>query len=164
MAINSGNLLANVQKKMFPNGVAFDVMQRLDNMMPFGQTGGTACLDAFNTGRAKTLEAKALSLHKNLDFSNTAELKEACSNVGMKVKIDSVETKYVADAEQTGSVSVYTFTDRSGREISINNMNAKEFIDQEKQAFDDMLQGVIDEIATGQIKLPSMDEEVQQAA
>ena len=43
-------------------------------------------------------------------------------------------------------------------------MNAKEFIDQEKQAFDDMLQGVIDEIATGHIKLPSMDDEVQQAA
>ena len=37
-------------------------------------------------------------------------------------------------------------------------------IEEEKQSFDNMLQGVIDEINTGSISLPSMDEEVAAAA
>lgn len=153
---NYGNLLSSVQKKIFPNGVAYDIMQRLDNMMPFGDAG-VDNLDAFN-GHDKTVEAKALAMFKNVDLSNTEELKNKCSNLGMKVNIDSVETKYVADAEQTGSVSVYTFTDRNGKKVSINNINAKEYIQQEQLAFDNLLVGVIDEVVSGKIQLPKQEE------
>ena len=153
---NYGNLLSSVQKKMFPKGVSNDVMQRLDNMIPYS-TGGAANLDAFR-GQDKTVEARALAVFKNTDLSNTEELKNKCSNLGMKVDIDSLETKYIADAEQTGSVSVYTFTDRNGKKVSINNINAKEYIQQEQVAFDNLLVGVIDEVASGRIRLPKQEE------
>ena len=62
------------------------------------------------------------------------------------------------------AVSVYTLTDRRGNVVELNNINAQQYIDEEKYAFDDMLQGVIDEINTGSISLPNMDEEEAAAA
>lgn len=157
-----GNLLAGVQKKIFPNGVAVDVSERLDRMAMF-QNAGLNNTDAFS-GK-NSVASKAFTMYRAYDFSNVKELKQACEAEGLRVKIDSVETKYVADAEQTGSVSVYTFTDRRGNKVQINNINAQEYLNQEKEAFDDLLQGVIDEVVAGKIDIQShMPAEEQTAA
>lgn len=153
----TGNLLSTVQKKVFPNGVAFDVMQRLDSMDVF-HPAQLDNLDAFD-GAGLNVQQKAMNLFHTTDLQNSDAVKNACQGLGLRVKVDSVETKYVADAEQTGSVSVYTLTDRRGNVVELNNINAKQYIDEEKQSFDDMLQGVIDEINTGSISLPEMNEE-----
>lgn len=159
---STGNLLATVQKKVFPNGVAFDVMQRLDSMDVF-HPAQLNNLDAFD-GAGLNVQQKAMNLFNTTDLQNADAVKNACQGLGLKVKVDSVETKYVADAEQTGSVSVYTLTDRRGNVVELNNINAQQYIDEEKYAFDDMLQGVINEINTGSISLPDMDEEEAAAA
>lgn len=159
---STGNLLSSVQKKVFPNGVAFDVMQRLNSMDVFHP----AKLDNLDTfaGAGLKVHEKAMNLYRTADLQNSDSVKQACQGLGLTVKVDSVETKYVADAEQTGSVSVYTLTDRMGNKVELNNINAQQYIEAEKQSFDNMLQGVIDEINTGSISLPSMDEEVATAA
>ena len=154
---STGNLLSTVQKKVFPNGIAFDVMQRLDSMDVFHPVQ-LDNLDAFD-GAGLNVQQKAMNLFHTTDLQNSDAVKNACQGLGLRVKVDSVETKYVADAEQTGSVSVYTLTDKRGNVVELNNINAKQYIDEEKQSFDDMLQGVIDEINTGSISLPEMNEE-----
>jgi len=158
---STGNLLSSVQKKVFPNGIAYDVMQRLDSMDVFhpAQNGN---LDAFEVS-GLTVQQKAMNLFKATDLQNSDAVKAACQGLGLKVKIDSVETKYVADAAQTGSVSVYTLTDRRGNVIELNNINAQQYIEEEKQSFDNMLQGVIDEINSGSLSLPDMEEEAAAA-
>lgn len=149
------NLLASVEKKIFPHGVAMDIMQRLDSMT-FVSDEIPENLDSFDT--KNNLSSTATNIFKV--YGKSAEqLSSACKDSKMKVKVDSVETKYVADAEQTGSVSVYTFTDKYGRSVSINNINAKDYIEREQAVVDDILQGVIDEVVAGNINLPSLDEE-----
>ncbi len=154
---STGNLLSTVQKKVFPNGIAFDVMQRLDSMDVFHPVQ-LDNLDAFD-GAGIPEGWMGLDIGPKSGKLFADAVKNACQGLGLKVKVDSVETKYVADAEQTGSVSVYTLTDRRGNVVELNNINAKQYIDEEKQSFDDMLQGVIDEINTGSISLPEMNEE-----
>ena len=153
---STGNLLSTVQKKVFPNGIAFDVMQRLDSMDVFHPVQ-LDNLDAFD-GAGLNVQQKAMNLFHTTDLQNSDAVKNACQGLGLRVKVDSVETKYVADAEQTGSVSVYTFTDRNGKKVSINNINAKEYIQQEQLAFDNLLVGVIDEVVSGKIQLPKQEE------
>ncbi len=158
-----GNLLASVQKKIFPKGVAVDVMERLDDMEVFAGARGpkSKLVDGF-TG-TNNIASQALNMFQAYDFNNSEELTLACQENKLKVKVDSVETKYVADAEQTGSVSQYTFTDRMGNKVTINNINAQEYIDQERVAFDGILSGVIDEVVAGKINLPD-DPYLEQAA
>ena len=104
-----GNLLSSVQKKIFPNGVAYDIMKRLDSMTVFNEEVPEN-LDAFDktTGGIQT---RAMNLFKSIDTNNVEEIKIASRDAGMFVKVDSVETEYIADKEETGSLSVYTFTD-----------------------------------------------------
>lgn len=154
---STGNLLTSVQKKVFPNGVAQDVMQRLNKMDVF-HPDQIKNIDGYD-GSRESVQRKAMKLFNTTDLQNADSLRAACQNMGLKVSVDSVETKYVADAEQTGSVSVYTLTDKKGNTVQLNNINAKQFINEEKQAFDDMLQGVIDEIGSGSISLPKTDTE-----
>ncbi|MCR5261918.1 MAG: hypothetical protein K6C94_08795 [Candidatus Gastranaerophilales bacterium] len=149
------NLLASVEKKIFPHGVAMDISKRLDSMT-FVSNEDPENLDSFNT--RNSLSASAATIFKA--YGKSAEqLSTACKDSKLNVKVDSVETKYVADAEQTGSVSIYTFTDKYGRKVSINDIDTKQFIEREQGVVDDILQGVIDEIVAGNINLPSMDDE-----
>ncbi len=159
-----GNLLSSVQKKIFPNGVAYDIMQRLDSMTVFNEEVPEN-LDSFDK-HTNSVESRAMRLFNSVDCNDIDAMKIACRDAGMFVKVDSVETEYIADKEETGSMSVYTFTDARGNEISITNANAKECIEQERVAFDDVLKGVVDEIATGQIELPASPyaEDEQEAA
>jgi len=149
------NLLASVEKKIFPQGVAVDISKRLDQMT-FVSDEKPENLDSFKI--KNNLGAAASSMFEAYGKSSE-QLSAACKNAKLNVKVDSVETKYVADAEQTGSVSVYTFTDKYGRSVSINDIDTKQFIEREQAVVDDILQGVIDEIVGGNINLPSMDEE-----
>lgn len=150
---NCGNLLASVQKKIFPNGVAYDIMQRLDGMTVFNEETPDN-LDSFDSS-TYSIQSRAMNIFKVVDTKNIDAIKEACSGSGMTVKVDSVETAYIADKDETGSLSVYTFKDAKGNEVSITNINVKEAIDNEKASFDDSLQNLIDEISTGKIALPS---------
>ena len=158
-----GNLFASVQKKIFPKGVAVDVMERLDNMEVFTGARGKKATKVDGLYSTNSVASQALSMYKAYDFNNISELTAACQENGMRVKVDSVETKYVADEAQTGSVSQYTFTDRMGNKVTINNVNAQEYIDQERASFDGILSGVIDEVIAGKINLPD-DPYAQQAA
>ena len=97
------------------------------------------------------------------DKTDVESLKESCSRIGMSVKIDSVETKYIADAEETGSLSVYKFTDKRGNEVSITNIDVNESLDKEKVAFDGLLVDLINEIQSGSISLPDSPFETEQA-
>lgn len=152
------NLLASVQKKMFPDGIALDIKQRLDQMDPtFINSAIPENLDSFDLKKPNSA-ALALSMYKTYG-KNAEQLSAACKDAKMQIKVDSVETKYVADAEQTGSVSVYTFTDRKGNKVEINDINAQEFIDREKAEVDNILLGVLNEIVEGHINLPDYDEE-----
>lgn len=154
---STGNLLTSVQKKVFPNGIAQDVMQRLNKMDVF-HPDQIKNIDGFDSSGI-SVQQKAMKLFRTTDLQDTDSIRSACQGMGLKVSVDSVETKYVADAEQTGSVSVYTLTDKNGNKVQLNNINAKQFINEEKQAFDDMLQGVIDEIGSGSISLPKSETE-----
>ncbi len=154
---STGNLLTSVQKKVFPNGIAQDVMQRLNKMDVF-HPDQIKNIDGFDSSGV-SVQQKAMKLFRTTDLQDADSIRSACQGMGLKVSVDSVETKYVADAEQTGSVSVYTLTDKNGNKVQLNNINAKQFINEEKQAFDDMLQGVIDEIGSGSISLPKSDTE-----
>ncbi len=142
---STNNLLTSVQKKVFPKGVAYDVMQRLDKMDVF-HPEKSKNLDAFSGGT--TVHQKAMNLFRTTNLQNSDEVRSACQGLGLKVNSDSVETKYVADAEQTGSVSVYKLTDRNGNVVELNNINAKQYLDNEKLSFDNMLLGVINDIGS----------------
>lgn len=143
---STNSLLTSVQKKVFPKGVAYDVMQRLDKMDVF-HPAKPKNLDGFSG--SSTVHKKAMNIFRTTDLQNSDDVRNACQGLGLKVSIDSVETKYVADAEQTGSVSVYKLTDKNGNVVELNNINAKQYLDNEKQAFDNMLLGVINDIGSG---------------
>lgn len=155
------NLLASVQKKIFPEGVAMDIMQRLDQMT-FVSSEMPENLDSFDT---KNVSVESLAYNIFSTYGTNSELlSSACKDAKMQIKVDSVETKYVADAEQTGSISTYTFTNRRGEKAVINNINAKEFLDKEQKEVDNILQGVLDEIIAGNISLAGFEMEEEAAA
>lgn len=158
------NLLASVEKKMFPNGVAVDIVQRLDQMeMAFVNNEAPDNLDSFDL-KKPSVSASAYSMFKTYG-KNSEQLAAACKEAKMQIKVDSLETKYVADAEQTGSVSVYTFTNRRGEKVEINDINAQEYIDREKHEVDNILQTVLDEIMEGHINLSAYKlDDTEQAA
>lgn len=158
-----GNLLSSVQKKIFPNGVAYDIMKRLDSMTVFSEAAPEN-LDAFDKTTGG-IQARAMNLFSSVDTNNIEEMKIACRDAGMFVKVDSVETEYIADKEETGSLAVYTFTDGKGNEVSIANINIQDAIREQQESMDTMLNGLVSEILTGSIQLPpSPYEENEQAA
>ena len=53
----------------------------------------------------------------------------------------------------------FLFIDKNGNEVTINNANAKEFIQHEREAVDDLITGVINEVASGEITLPDLPED-----
>lgn len=157
-----GNLLSSVQKKIFPNGVAYDIMKRLDSMTVFNEEVPEN-LDAFDKTTGG-IQSRAMNLFKSIDTNNVEEMKIACRDAGMFVKVDSVETEYIADKEETGSLSVYTFTDVKGNEVSITNINVQEAVQEQQQAMDGMLNDLVSEILSGSISLPESPYEEAQAA
>lgn len=157
----SGNLLACVSQKLFPNGVTKDVMNRLDGMTVFRQASPRN-LDSFR-GLQK-MQTQAIKIFNETNNGDISSLTDACTNSGIKIKVDSVETAYVADAEETGSLSVYTFTDARGNKVSITDINVKDALKEEQTAFDDELSGLIGEIESGAVKLPASPYEAELAA
>lgn len=157
-----GNLLSSVQKKIFPNGVAYDIMKRLDSMTVFNEEVPEN-LDAFDKTTGG-IQSRAMNLFKSIDTNNVEEMKIACRDAGMFVKVDSVETEYIADKEETGSLSVYTFTDGKGNEVSITNINVQEAVQEQQQAMDGMLNDLVSEILSGSISIPESPYEEAQAA
>lgn len=151
-------LLTTVQKKVFPEGVSTDVMKRISEMDTFYPVK-TNNADLFKKTKLGVYNAGTQLLTSNgvKDFDT---IKDICKEAGVQVKVDSVETKYVADAEQTGSVNVYTLTGANGIKMEINDINAKQFIKRERGAFDDMLEGLISEVSTGRIQLPKKNDQV----
>lgn len=157
----SANLLSCVSQKLFPNGVTKDVMKRLDGMTVFRQASPKN-LDSFS-GLQK-MQSKAIKIFNETNNGDISSLTNACTNSGIKIKVDSVETAYVADAEETGSLSVYTFTDARGNQVSITDINVKDVLQGEQVAFDDELAGLIGEIESGSISMPESPYEEQVAA
>lgn len=150
-----GNLLTSVSKKIFPNGVAFEVSQRLDSMTVFNGAGGTNT-DGLS-GDFKGLQSQAMNIFNSVNVNNAEELESACKSADMDVNVTEVNSKYQLDGDN--KISAYTFIDKHGNEVTINNANAKEYIRHERQAVDDLITGVINEVASGEITLPDLPED-----
>lgn len=150
-----GNLLTSVSKKIFPNGVAFEVSQRLDSMTVFNGSGGSN-LDGLS-GNFKGLQSQAMNIFNSVNVNNAEELESACKSADMNVNVSEVDSKYQLDGGN--KISAYTFIDKNGNEVTINNANAKEYIQHEREAVDDLITGVINEVASGEITLPDLPED-----
>ena len=155
------NLLSSFQKKMFPDGVGADVSQRLSSL-EFYQAVAPDKVEMFS--KQNTFASTAFNLYKTYDFTDPSQLQAACQSAKMKVQIDSQETKYVADPDQTGSMTVYKFTDRRGNTVQINNINTQQYIQREQSAVDDILQGVLDDVISGTIDIAQYEEALKDAA
>lgn len=155
-------LLTSVSKKMFPNGVAFDVSQRLDSMSMavFNGSGGINT-DKLN-GNFKGIQSQAMNIF-NAVGTETDSLKEACKEANMEVEVKSIDSQYQL-GENDNKISAYTFKDKYGNEVTITNANAKEYIQHEREVVDDLLQSVINEVATGEITLPEVANDTAAAA
>lgn len=148
---NYGNLLTSVQKKMFSNtGEAAYISQRLDNMALFsGKTAASASM--FNTSSYDFL-TKASNIVKM--SGNAEDIAENAKSYGMDIQMKTADTAYSSGINGEQKISVYTFTDKYGNTVEINNANKDEFIQHEQKAVDNIIQGVLDEVLSGSISLP----------
>ena len=142
-----GNLFASVQKKIFPKGVAVDVMERLDNMEVFTGARGKKATKVDGLYSTNSVASQALSMYKAYDFNNISELTAACQENGMRVKVDSVES--VAQIEQAEKEKKHQETLTKEIEKLINT-KAKELLNGHRDALDKIAEYLIEkETITG---------------